>query len=272
MTMETVPREYATGMFFNKIRQRFQLCGVRPQPDGKFLVMKCLGCGVELSYDWLLKQPDQEWISSDYSKRLKQNLLTIRTHRKCKLIIAQKTALELDNHVASANIISSSPSPAPTVIVNNVFVNLPAVTRIGMAGDSLLCIDIPYPDEKTVNKLLQDPESAIPKFVYKHYFTSTQPSISAPDPTNTKLKVVQRDKHGNRWVDAPLDKTIDNIVYHTLDTLDDEFEALKNPQFKDWKQREGLTAHVGFDRTEAYQKLQNDVTDVIKTHGVPYQN
>ena len=271
MTMEPVPREYATGMFFNKIRQRFQLCGVRPQPDGKFLVMKCLGCGVELSYDWLLKQPDQEWISSDYSKRLKQNLLTIRTHRKCKLIIAQKTALELDNHVASANIISSSPSPAPTVIVNNVFVNLPAVTRIGMAGDSLLCVDIPYPDEKTVIKLLQDPESAIPKFVYKHYFTTTKPSISAPDPTNTKLKLVQRDKNGNRWVDAPLDKTVDNIVYHTLDTLDDEFEAMKNPQFKDWKQREGLTAHVGFDKTEAYQKLQSDVTDVIKTHGVPYQ-
>lgn len=260
--MEPVPREYATGMFFHRIRERFQLCGVRPQSDGKFLVMKCLGCGVELSYDWLLKNPDQEWIS-DYSTRMKQNLLTNRAHRKCRKIVAQQTALQVRD---------PAPAPAPTVIVNNVFVNLPAVTRIGMAGDSLLCVDIPYPDEKTVTKLLQDPESAIPKFVYKHYFTTTQPSISAPDPTNTKLKVVQRDKHGNRWVDAPLDKTVDNIVYHTLDTLDDEFEALKNPQFKDWKQREGLTAHVGFDRTEAYQKLQNDVTDVIKTHGVPYQN
>ena len=38
-----------------------------------------------------------------------------------------------------------------------------------------------------------------------------------------------------------------------------------NEGFKDWKRREGLTAHIGFDRTDAYQKLQSDVRDVLKT-------
>ena len=45
---------------------------------------------------------------------------------------------------------------------------------------------------------------------------------------------------------------------------------MKDDNFKDWKRREGLTATTGFDRTDAYQKLQNDVVDVLKTHGAPY--
>lgn len=28
--------------------------------------------------------------------------------------------------------------------------------------------------------------------------------------------------------------------------------------------------HIGSDRTDAYKKLQNDVKDVLKSHGVPY--
>ena len=251
LSLHSAPTEYLVGRYFERVRRRFELCGVREEPDGSVLVLKCRTCNYDLNYYWLKKQPDESW-SGEFGKRVKQNLLTC-SHRKC-------SSVRDDQATAS-----------PMIIIQNNFVNLPAVTRIGMAGDALLCVDIPYPDEKTVIKLLEDPENAIPKFVYKHYFTSTQPSISAPDPTNTKLKLVQRDKNGNRWVDAPLDKTVDNIVYHTLDTLDDEFEAMKNPQFKDWKQREGLTAHIGFAKTEAYQTLQNDVTDVIKTHGVPYQ-
>ena len=161
-----------------------------------------------------------------------------------------------------------------TTINNNiVIVNLPAVTRIGSTGDPLMCSDIPLPDVKTVKALLDDPENAVSSFVYKRYFASRSiPSISAPDATNKRLRLVHRDKRGNHWVDASLDSTIDDIVYKTLDSLDDDFEAMSHKDFKNWKRREGLTSVTGFDRTDAYQKLQNDVKDVLKNHGRPYEN
>ena len=100
--------------------------------------------------------------------------------------------------------------------------------------------------------------------------SAQNPSITAPDPSNTKLKVVHRDKNGNHWIDAPLDSTVDDLVYNTLDTLDDNFDAMKHSEFKDRKIREGLTAVTGFDKTEAYQKMQSEVVCVLKQHGAPY--
>ena len=180
-------------------------------------------------------------------------------------------ALKAENERLRNQIITSAPTinnNINNIQQNIVVVNLPAVTRIGSAGEPIMCSDIPYPSEKTVRALLNNPEKAVPEFVYKQYFTTKNPSISAPDATNTKLKLVQRDKRGNHWVEASFDSTVDNIVYKTLDTLDDEFSAMeRNSEYKDWKRREGLTAHTGFDRTEAYQKLQSDVKDVLKSHG-----
>ena len=160
-----------------------------------------------------------------------------------------------------------------TITNNNiVIVNLPAVTRIGSTGVPLMCSDIPYPDAKTVRALLDIPEAAVSGFVIQRYFNSDEPSISAPDPSNKRLRVVQRDKHGNHWVEAPLESTVDNIVYKTLDALDDEFDAMKHENFKEWKRREGLTAIVGFDKTDAYQKLQDDVAHVLKAHGPKFES
>lgn len=82
--------------------------------------------------------------------------------------------------------------------------------------------------------------------------------------------MVHRDKFGNYWIDAPLNQTVDNLVYNTLDSLDDTFSAMEHNDFKDWKMREGLTASTGFDKTEAYQKMQSDVVYALKQHGVPY--
>lgn len=283
--MQPIPIEFTSGMFFNKIRQRFHLCGIRPEPDGEFFVLKCLGCGAELSYDWLLKRPDQEWIG-DFSKRMKHNLLTNHAHKKCRPVIQeqQKSALQKENTTLG---IASVPTPttiiqqatiAPVQNVQNVqnvqqnivIVNLPAVTRTGSTGDPLMCSDIPYPDAKTVKQLLDHPESAISEFVYKRFLNVASPSITAPDASNTKLKVVHRDNFGNHWVDVPLDATVDNLVYNTLDSLDDTFDAMRHNEFKDWKVREGLTAATGFDKTEAYQKMQNDVVGVLKQHGPTY--
>ena len=120
--------------------------------------------------------------------------------------------------------------------------------------------------------LLDIPEAAVSGFVIQRYFNSDEPSISAPDPSNKRLRVVQRDKHGNHWVEAPLESTVDNIVYKTLDALDDEFDAMKHENFKEWKRREGLTAIVGFDKTDAYQKLQDDVARVLKAHGPKFES
>jgi hypothetical protein len=133
-----------------------------------------------------------------------------------------------------------------------------------------MCSDIPLPDGQTVQALLDDPETAVPNFVKERYFTTKEPSITQPDPSNTRVKVVHRDRNGNHRVDAPLKGTVESIVYNTLDCLDDRFDAMENEHFNDWKRREGLTATVGFDRTDAYEKMQVDVTDVLKCHGAPY--
>lgn len=270
LRMQPVPKEFISGMFFDRIRQRFQLCGIRTEPDGEFFVMKCLGCGVELSYDWLRKQPNQDWIG-DFSKRMKQNLLTNRAHRKCRPIIQEIQRNSLCMHSNENNIDAVSLPTTP--VINNVsivIVNLPAVTRTGSSGDPLLCSDIPLPDGKIVKALLNNPETAVSEFVYKRFLSAQTPSITAPDPSNTKLKVVHRDKNGNHWIDAPLESTVDDLVYNTLDSLDDNFNAMKHSEFKDWKIREGLTAVTGFDKTEAYQKMQSEVVCVLKQHGAPY--
>ena len=165
MNDSEIPAEYLSGQYFERPRSRFHICGTRKEGDGIRILLKCRGCGLDLNYKWLKKQSDQDWTGA-FGDQLKKNLINNRAHRKCKEV-AEQTWRDLSTIVSVP-----APAPAPTVIVNNVFVNLPAVTRIGMAGDSLLCVDIPYPDEKTVIKLLQDPQSAIPKFVYKHYFTT----------------------------------------------------------------------------------------------------
>ena len=263
------PLEYTKGTFLAKVRTRFEVCGTIDETDGTALVLKCYGCGQQLPYDWLKKPFHQDW-TGDFGKRLKQNLNTNRSHRKCRLKIEQRNETVLIQKQPS-NVLSQ-PSSAPVInnIQNILIVNLPAVTRTGSSGDPLMCSDIPLPDGKTVKTLLDNPETAVSQFVYKRFLTSQTPSITAPDPSNTKLKVVHRDKTGNHWVDVPLDSTIDDLVYTTLDSLDDKFDAMKHSEFKDWKTREGLTATVGFDKTEAYQKMQNDVACVLKQHGVPY--
>lgn len=275
--MQSAPTEYLTGRFFERVRRRFELCGVRTDIDGgEWLILRCRGCGYELNYDWLKKTSDEPW-DGHFGNRVKHRLATNHVHKKCrvddlKFLKTENRQLQtqIDN-LRKAVVPSSFSSTSGQTIQNNiVIVNLPAVTRIGTTGEPLLCSDIPYPDTKTVKSLLANPEGAVPGFVIHRYFNTVSPSISAPDPTNKRLRLVQRDKNGNRWVDAPLDRTVDNLVYTTLDSLDDEFEAMKDDNFKDWKRREGLTATTGFDRTDAYQKLQNDVVDVLKTHGAPY--
>ena len=272
------PEEYCYGTYFAKFRKRVEVCGTRQESDGsEFLIVKCLGCGCELPYDWLLKKPHQNWIG-EFGKQVKRGLTSNRTHNKCRIKIEQRnetlqiqrlqkpTCNTLSAHY-SAPVITNGP-----VIQNNiVIVNLPAVTRTGSTGDPLMCSDVPLPDGNTVKELLDNPETAIPQFVYRRFLASESPSISAPDASNTKLKVVHRDNFGNHWVDASLDSTVDDLVYNTLDSLDDNFNAMKHSDFKDWKTREGLTASVGFDKTEAYQKMQSDVACVLKEHGVPYE-
>ena len=80
---------------------------------------------------------------------------------------------------------------------NIVIVTLPALTRKGSTDVPLMCNDIPLPDEETVQALLDDPETAVPNFVIQRYFTAKEPSITQPDPSNTRVKVVHRDRSGN---------------------------------------------------------------------------
>ncbi len=105
--MDPVPQELRYGLFFNRVRERYELCGIRPENCGsEFLVMKCRGCARELHYDWLSKKPDQKWTDSEFSRRLKQNLLTIRGHRKCKeKFEEEKNRLQngRDEHVRSTD-------------------------------------------------------------------------------------------------------------------------------------------------------------------------
>ena len=254
--MQPAPPEYTHGIFFERPRRRFEICGTRQDTDGTILILKCRGCNHELNYSWLKKKPEENW-TGDFGKRVKHRLNTNHTHRKCKGQIAQ-TATSVTNINNITN------------IQNIVIVNLPAVTRKGSTDVPLMCSDIPLPDGKTVQALLDNPETAVPNFVKERYFTTDEPSITQPNSAKTLVKVVHRDQNGNHWVEAPFDRTVDNLVYNTLDTLDDDFNAMRNANFKDWKKREGLTATVGFDKTDAYEKMQSDVADVLKNHGPPY--
>ena len=128
--------------------------------------------------------------------------------------LQQKSALQKEVNGANNTTLGIASAPTPTTIIqqatiapvqnvqqNIVIINLPAVTRTGSTGDPLMCSDIPYPDAKTVKQLLDHPESAISEFVYKRFLNVASPSITAPDASNTKLKVVHRDNFGNHWVD-----------------------------------------------------------------------
>ena len=259
----TIPTEYQHGPFFSRVRERFHIYGSREESDGTVLQIKCNGCGKELCYDWLKKPHYQNW--KEFGKLLKQRLFTVRTHRKCKSQIVQSTSASTsvtNNNITNNNITN--------IQQNIVIVNLPAVTRKGSTDIPLMCNDIPLPDGKTVQALLDNPETAVSEFVIQRYFTADEPSITKPDPTNTRVKVVHRDRSGNHWVDRQLDKTVEDIVYNTLDCLDDQFDAMSNSNFKDWKRREGLTSSYGFDKTDAYEQMQVNVADVLKCHGAPY--
>ena len=237
------PKEFCYGIYFSKFRKWVEVCGTRQESDGtEFLVMKCLGCGCELPYNWLSKKPDQSW-TGEFGKQVKRGLTSNRTHKKCRSKIEQRNEASMLQQPSNAlTTVSSSSSSEFAHVINNiqqqnvqniVIVNLPAVTRTGSTSNPLMCSDIPYPDAKTVKQLLNHPESAISEFVYKRFLNVASPSITAPDASNTKLKVVHRDNFGNHWVDVPLDATVDNLVYNTLDSLDDTFDAMKHSEFKD---------------------------------------
>ena len=261
--MQPAPPEYTEGIFFERPRRRFELCGTREELDGTFLILKCRGCNYELNYSWLKKPLGESW-TGEFGKQVKHRLNTNCAHRKCKSQIVQSTSASVisNNNITNNNITN--------IQQNIVIVNLPAVTRKGSTDIPLMCNDIPLPDGKTVQALLDNPETAVSEFVIQRYFTADEPSISQPDPTNTRVKVVHRDRSGNHWVDRQLDKTVEDIVYNTLDCLDDQFDAMSNSNFKDWKRREGLTSSYGFDKTDAYEQMQVNVADVLKCHGAPY--
>mgnify|MGYP001195352282 CR=1 FL=1 len=263
------PPEYTEGLFFARVRARFEICGVKEGADGATLILRCSGCGQQLSYDWL-KKPSNECWTGEFGKRVKQNLNTNRMHRKCRLQIAHRNEAYQLQRLYTENTMPVITNHIQNTVQNIVIVNLPAVTRTGVSGDPLMCSDIPFPDGKTVQALLDNPKTAVPEFVYRRFLMSETPSITAPDPSNTRLKVVHRDKFGNHWMDASLDKTVDTLVYNTLDSLDDTFDAMKHDDYKVWKQREGLTVPVGFDRTVAYQRMQSEVVSALKQHGAPY--
>lgn len=260
--MQPAPREYTHGIFFERPRRRFDICGTRQETDGTILILKCRECNHELNYSWLKKKPEDTW-TGDFGKRVKLNLNSNRAHRRCR---NQNTQAPASNSVTNniTNINNNINN------INIVIVNLPAVTRKGSTDVPLMCSDIPLPDGKTVKALLDNPETAVPNFVKERYFATEEPSITQPNSAKTLVKIVHRDQNGNHWVEAPFDRTVDNIVYNTLDTLDDDFHAMRNANFKDWKKREGLTATIGFDKTDAYEKMQSDVADVLKNHGAPF--
>jgi len=92
--MQSAPAEYLFGKYFGNFRKRFKVCGTKMQPDGTWLVLKCLGCNEELSYDWLKKLPQEEW-TGDFGEQLKRNLTKMRTHQKaCKQKITEKQSIE----------------------------------------------------------------------------------------------------------------------------------------------------------------------------------
>ena len=170
--MNSPPLEYTKGTFFAKVRTRFEVCGTIDEADGTALVLKCYGCGQQLPYDWLKKPFDQDW-TGDFGKRVKQNLNTNRSHRKCRLKIEQRneTVLIQKLQKKEPNTVLSVAEPSSAVInnLNIVIVSLPAVTRTGSCGDPLLCSDIPLPDGKTVKALLDNPETAVSEFVYQRF-------------------------------------------------------------------------------------------------------
>ena len=163
--MDPVPDEYLCDAYFERVRRRFKLCGTKVERDGIKLVLSCLGCGLELHYPWLKKRFDQKWVG-EFGDRVKARLNSNHSHRKCKTAscpsVKDMEALRAENKELRNQIMTTI--TAPTMINNNniVIVNLPAVTRIGSTGKPLMCSDIPYPDDKTVRKLLTNPESAVP--------------------------------------------------------------------------------------------------------------
>ena len=144
-----------------------------------------------------------------------------------------------------------------TNITNNITVNLPPFRE--------LCRYLPASEE--VLSLLNNPASAIPKYIEVKYFQGEEPSIVLPNVNKPELRIVERGTDGlPRWVTVDKDDTIDRMVVNGLDDLDGHYDASRRaPAYKSWIRTQELD-QTGFDKKPAYKKLKKDVEKVILSH------
>ena len=83
--IQPAPADYLHGLYFARVRERFEVCGVCVEKEGyEKLILKCLGCSGSLDYTWLVKKPEEKWTGA-FGKQLKYHLLRNRAQKNVNI-------------------------------------------------------------------------------------------------------------------------------------------------------------------------------------------
>ena len=182
-------------------------------------------------------------------------------------LTAENASLKAENKELKAR-----HSTRTTINNNNITMNivhLSAVQKIHPTTGKATWepLDV-LPDEALVQPLLSQPETALCRYVEMKYFTGNgTPSIQMPNVSKPReLRVVQLDRSGTkRWASTDTSETIDWLVEKGLDELDEEYDAMTQPAYANWANREGLRDE-GFDKMPAFKKMKREVQTTIIQH------
>lgn len=122
----------------------------------------------------------------------------------------------------------------------------------------------PIPDTHEVKQILVPPETSVARYIaLKHFRDPSTSNLRISNKKSKTIQVVELDINNDlRWTERNRKEMIEKMVDDNLEELTETHGAVKVEKWRRWYKSSGLEEE-GYDRTEAYRKIQQDVENML---------
>ena len=122
----------------------------------------------------------------------------------------------------------------------------------------------PIPDTHEVKQILVPPETSVARYIaLKHFRDPSTSNLRISNKKSKTIQVVELDINNDlRWTERNRKEMIEKMVDENLEELTETHGAVKVEKWRRWYKSSGLEEE-GYDRTEAYRKIQQDVENML---------
>jgi hypothetical protein len=122
----------------------------------------------------------------------------------------------------------------------------------------------PVPELQDVLKILRPPERSVARYIeLKHFAHPETSNLRIKNKRSRTMQVVEKDASKRlRWTEKDKKRMIEKLVEENLEELTETHGAEQVLLWKQWYRSNGL-ANDGYDKTEAWKRMNNDVEDML---------